>query len=273
MSNALRRLFVLVSLLLLATAILLPLFWMVSVSLMETGASQREPPPLLPPKPTWQQYQLLFSRSGLARALANSLVVAVAATLGSLLVNGLAGYAFARLRFPGREKLFSVLLLLLLVPSQVAMLPLFLVLRGLHLTNSLAGVVVPALASAYGIFLVRQYALSIPQELVDAARVDGAGEFRLFFSVVLPLLRPILVTLAAFTFVGAWNDFLWPLVVLSDEKLYTLPVALATLAGEHSQDVELMMAGAVVAIGPVLLLFAVLQRHYIAGLALGGLKE
>jgi len=253
-----------------AALVVLPVGWTVSVSLMDTGASQKEPAPLVPPQATFKQYKLLFSRLNLARAFTNSLLVAGAATLGSVLVNSLAGYAFAQLRFSKKDKLFRALLLLLLVPSQVAMLPLFLLLRGLHLTNSLAGVVVPFLASAYGIYLVRQYALSIPQELLDAARVDGASEGRIFVAVVLPLLRPILVSLAAFTFVGAWNDFLWPLVVLSDEKLYTLPVALASLAGEHSQDVELMMAGAVVATAPVLLLFAFLQRHSIAGLTLGG---
>lgn len=256
-----------------AASVLAPLLWMVSVSLMATGASQREPPPLLPPEPTLQQYRELFLRLDLARALGNSLTVASLATLCAVLCNGLAGYAFAKLRFPGRDRIFYFLLLLLMVPGQVAMLPLFLLLRGLGLTNTLLAVALPSFASVFGIFLVRQYALSIPQELLEAARVDGAGEVRIAFQVVLPLLRPVLVTLAAFTFVATWNDFLWPLVVVSDERLYTLPVALATLSGEHTHDTELMMAGAVVTIAPVLVLFAFLQRHYIAGLTMGGLKE
>lgn len=256
-----------------AVSILLPLLWMVSLSLMPTGASQVEPPPLWPSTPTVQQYRDLFLRLDLARALANSLIVSVLATVCSLLFNGLAGYAFAKLRFPGNQRLFAILLLLLLVPGQVAMLPLFLLLRFLALTNTLVAVALPSFVSVFGIFLVRQYALSIPQELLEAARVDGASETRIAFQVVLPLLRPVLVTLAAFTFVATWNDFLWPLVVLSDERLYTLPVALATLSGEHTQDTELMMAGAVMTITPVLLLFAFLQRQYIQGLTLGGVKE
>ncbi len=273
MRNLIPRVALHVFLVLLALAILTPLVWMVLVSLMETGESQREPPPLLPQKPSLQQYHQLGKRLQLTRAFGNSLVVATGATVGAVLVNALAGYALARLRFRGRDKLFAGLLLLLLVPGQVAMVLLFLLLRGLGLTNTLLGVVVPGLASVFGIFLVRQYALSLPQELLDAARLDGASEARIFTSVALPLMRPILVTLAAFTFIGTWNDFLWPLVVLSDDELYTLPVALATLSGEHTQDTELMMAGAVLTMAPVLVLFAFLQRYYVRGLTMGGLKE
>jgi multiple sugar transport system permease protein len=161
----------------------------------------------------------------------------------------------------------------LVVPAQVAMLPLFLELKALGLVDSYAAVAVPGLASVFGIFLIRQYALGIPDAVLDAARVDGAGELRVYGSVALRLLGPILVTLAVFTFMGTWNDFMWPLVALADERRYTLPVALATLAGEHVQDVELMMAGAVVTVLPVLLLFVCLQRYYIAGVMAGGVKE
>ena len=156
----------------------------------------------------------------------------------------MAGYAFAKLRFPGRERLFRALLAALVIPGQVAMLPLFLMLKQLGLINTYWGVIIPGMASVFGIFLVRQYALSIPDSLLDAARIDGAGEFRIYWSLVLPLCRPVLVTLAIFTFMGTWNDFLWPLIVLADDDLYTLPVALANLLGEHVQDTELMMAGA-----------------------------
>jgi multiple sugar transport system permease protein len=161
----------------------------------------------------------------------------------------------------------------MVVPGQVAMLPLFLLLRSLGLVNTMAGVVIPAAASLFGIFLIRQYALSIPDELLEAARVDGAGEFRIWWSVALPLCRPALVTLALFTFVGTWSDFMWPLVVLTDESKYTLPVALASLVGEHARDVELMMAGSVLTVLPVLVLFLALQRHYIAGITMGSVKE
>jgi len=193
--------------------------------------------------------------------------------LNAVLVNGAAGYAFAKLRFRGRDRLLRLMLLALVVPGQIGMLPLFLLVRALGLVNTLAGVVIPGLASIFGIFLVRQYALSIPDSILDAARVDGAGEIGIFRRVALPLIAPILATLAVFTFLGAWNDFLWPLVVLADETRYTLPVGLASLAGEHVQDTELMMAGAVVTVAPAVLLFVALQRYYLAGIMGGGVKE
>jgi multiple sugar transport system permease protein len=259
-------------LLVLALLSLAPLLWMVSVSFMPAGQASRFPPPLLPSAATLANYHELFGRSGMARNFANSLLVSVAITLGSLLVNTLAGYAFAKLRFAGRERVFQVLLAALVVPAQVAMLPLFLLMKQLGLVNTYAGVVLPALASVFGIFLVRQYARSIPDELLEAARIDGAGEWRIFFSIILPMLKPVLVTLAIFTFMGSWNDFMWPLIVLTDQEHYTLPVALATLSREHIMDVELMMAGAVVTVLPVLALFLLLQRYYIQGLLLGSVK-
>jgi multiple sugar transport system permease protein len=222
---------------------------------------------------TLSHYETLFARLDLARTLANSAGLAIAVTAISLAVNTMAGYAFAKLRFAGRDRIFRVLLATLVIPGQIGMLPLFLLLKELGLVNTYAGVVIPGIASVFGIFLVRQYALSIPQSLLDAARVDGAGEARIFLQVVLPLLRPILVTLAIFTFLGTWNDFLWPLVVLTDDTKYTLPVALANLVGEHAQDTELMMAGSVLTVLPVLLLFLGLQRAYIEGITAGGLKE
>ena len=161
----------------------------------------------------------------------------------------------------------------LVIPGQVAMLPLFLLLRSFGLVNTYLAVVIPGMASIFGIFLVRQYALSIPDSVLDAARLDGAGEFRIYRTLVLYLCAPVLVTLAVFTFMGSWNDFMWPLIVLADARRYTLPVALANLAGEHVQDTELMMAGAVVTVLPVVLLFVLLQRWYIAGIMAGGVKE
>ncbi len=260
------------ALLALAMVSLAPLLWMVSVSLMPAGEASAFPPPLLPSEPTALNYHALLARTGMARNFANSLLVAGAITAGSLLVNTLAGYAFAKLRFRGRERLFQLLLAALVVPAQVAMLPLFLLMKQLGLVNTYGGVVVPALASVFGIFLVRQYARSIPDELLEAARMDGAGEGRIFFSIVLPMLKPVLVTLAIFSFMAAWNDFMWPLIVLADQEHYTLPVALATLSREHIMDVEMMMAGAVVTVLPVLLLFLLLQRYYIQGLLLGSVK-
>jgi multiple sugar transport system permease protein len=152
------------------------------------------------------------------------------------------------------------------------MLPLFLLLRAMGLVNTYAGAIVPAMATIFGIFLIRQYALSIPDDLLDAARLDGASEFRVYWSVVLPAMRPVLATLAIFTFLSTWNDFLWPLVVLSNDARYTLPVALANLVGEHAQDTELMMAGSVLTVLPVVVLFIVLQRHYVEGIMAGSAK-
>jgi len=158
------------------------------------------------------------------------------------------------------------------VPGQIGMLPLFLELKAMGLVNSYAGALVPWLVGIFGIFLVRQFCLSIPTEMLEAARVDGAGEMVILRKIVLPTLRPILVTLALFVFLGSWNDFMWPLIVLADQDLYTLPVALAALSREHVQDNELMMAGSVVTVLPVLILFLVLQRHYLDGLLAGSVK-
>lgn len=260
------------SLLLLALISLAPLLWMVSVSFMPTGEASRFPPPLLPTDATLANYHELFARTGMGHHFANSLLVSAAITLGSLLINTMAGYAFAKLRFVGRERIFQILLAALVIPAQVAMLPLFLLMKQLGLVNSFGGVIVPALATVFGIFLVRQYARSIPDELLEAARIDGASELGIFFRIVLPMLKPVLVTLTIFTFMAAWNDFMWPLIVLTDQAHYTLPVALASLSREHIMDVELMMAGAVVTVLPVLLLFLLLQRYYIQGLLLGSVK-
>jgi multiple sugar transport system permease protein len=261
------------ALLLVAALTVAPLAWMVSASLMPTGEATSLPPRLLPSSVTLEHYRTLFTRLHLARCLLNSLGLATAVTLFSVLLNSMAGYGFARFRFRGSDLLFRLLAAGLVIPAQVAMLPLFLELKKLGLVNSYVGVVIPGMASIFGIFLVRQYALTMPQSLLDAARTDGAGELRIYRSLVLVLCAPILVTLAVFTFLGTWNDFMWPLIVLADDRLYTLPVALANLAGEHVQDTELMMAGAVITIVPVALLFLALQRYYIAGIAAGAVKE
>lgn len=270
MTQRLRAILLNAALVAAAALTLLPLVWMLAASLVPSGASSD----LFAARTlTLAHYRTLFTRLDLARTLANSAGLAATVTALSLAVNTMAGYAFAKLRFAGRDRLFRGLLATLVIPGQVGMLPLFLLLKELGLVNTYAGVVIPGLASVFGIFLVRQYALSIPQSLLDAARVDGAGEARIFVTVVLPLLRPILVTLAIFTFLGTWNDFLWPLVILTDDRLYTLPVALANLLGEHVQDVELIMAGAVLTVAPVVALFAALQRYYMQGIVTSGLRE
>lgn len=257
---------------LLCLLVLAPLLWMLSVSLMEAGEAASFPPPLLPSAPTLQHYQTLFVDHGVGRYLLNSAALATLATGLALLFTLPAGYAFAKLRFRGRDKLFQALVGALVIPGQIGMLPLFLQLKWLGLVNSYAGALVPWLAGIFGIFLVRQYALSVPDEMIEAGRVDGASEWQIFGHIVLPALRPVIVTLAIFVFLGSWNDFIWPLIILPDQKLYTLPVALAALSREHVQDNELMMAGSVITTVPVLVLFLALQRYYLSGLMAGSVK-
>ena len=251
---------------------LVPMLWMVSASLMPTGSATTYPPHLFPRTVTLEHYQAVFTRLKMGRYLANSALITVLVTTISLVVNSMAGYAFAKLRFRGRDRVFRVLSGGLVIPVQVSMLPLFLLMRELHLINSYWGVIIPSMASIFAIFLVRQYAVSIPDDLLDAARIDGASEWRIYWAVVLPVIRPILATLAIWTFLTTWNDFMWPLIVLSDESKYTLPVALASLVGEHVQDTELMMAGSVLTVLPVLLVFLALQRYYIQGVMAGSVK-
>jgi len=266
---------------LLTLATLAPLAWMVLVSFMPRGTSGTSPPPLWPRRWSWENYHELLARRlidgawfdyRIVPALWNSLYVATLSTLFGLLLTVPAGYAFAKLRFRGRERLLQLLIALLVVPGQVAMLPLFLLFRELGLVNSYAGVVLPSLAGIFAVLFVRQATLSVPDEMIDAARMDGASEGRIFVSVVLPLLVPVVVTLALFLFLGSWNDFLWPLIVLTDQHKYTLPVAIASIAREHAADGELMMAASVVATMPILLLFLVLQRYYLTGLLGGSVK-
>jgi len=250
-----------------------PLLWMVSASFMHSGEATTLPFHWLPPHPTLEHYRVLFARLNFARAFGNSLLLASVVTFVSLLANSMAGYAFAKLRFRGRERLFGILIATLIVPPQVTVLPLFLEIRGLHLVDTYMGVIVAGIATVFGIFLVRQFALGIPDELLDAARIDGASELRIYWTIILPLLRPILLTLGIFTFLAAWNDFMWPLIVLTDQSKYTLTVAIANLSGEHVQDTELMMAGAVITVLPALILFLSLQRYYVRGILMGGVKQ
>ena len=191
---------------------LFPLLWMFSASLMSNGEATTYPAHVIPHAPTLEQYRALFVRLNIGRAFLSSATISILTTLFSLFFNSMAGYAFARLRFRGRDRMFTLLLAALVIPAQVGMLPLFLLMKSIGLVNTYWGVIIPSLASVFGIFLIRQFMLSIPQELLEAARIDGAGEWRIYWSVVMPLARPILATLAIFTFIGSWNDFLGPLL-------------------------------------------------------------
>lgn len=251
---------------------LAPFIWMLSASFMYDGHANTYPPRFIPDVITLEQYNNLFSRLNIARNFINSVVVSVLVTIVSLFFNSMAGYAFAKYRFSGKDKLFSLLLSSMIIPAQVTMLPLFLMLKYMGFINTYMAILIPGLANIFGIFMIRQYALSIPDSLIEAARIDGASDFQIYRKVVVPLIIPILVTLAIFTFMGTWNDFLWPLIALTDNEMYTLPVALANLMGEHTKDPELMMAGSVLTILPVLIVFLVLQKYYIKGIMMGSVK-
>jgi len=185
----------------------------------------------------------------------------------------MAGFAFAKFSFKGKNKIFALLVMTMIVPGQITMLPVFLILNKLGLLNSYFGIILPGMASAFGIFLVRQYLYGIPDSYIEAAKIDGANHFQIYWKLIIPLAKPILVTLGIFTFMGTWNDFMWPLIVMTKNDMYPLTVGLANLLGEHAVDTELMMAGAVITVLPVVIIFLVLQKYYMKGLMLGGIKE
>lgn len=255
-----------------AVIALFPLAWMISVSVMAPGEAASSPPPLVPASPTLASYRELFSRAAIGRHLANSVGLALAATALSLAFNVTAGYAFAKLRFTGRDLIWKGVVGVMLVPAQVAMIPVFLLLKQVGLVNTYAGVLLPSLASASGIFLIRQYARSIPDELLEAARIDGAGELRIFRSIVLPVLGPVLVTLAMFAFLGSWNDFLWPLIVITSTDQSTVQLGLASFQGAHVTKWNLLMAGNVMALAPMLIVFVGAQRWFVRSLATTGIR-
>lgn len=249
-----------------------PFLWMLSTSFKGTKAIFRFPPEWIPSEPTLKNYADLFKTLNILRPLMNTVIVAVSITILSLAVCSMAGYAFAKFVFPGRDKLFMGLLGTLMVPGQITMIPVFLLLKKMGLLNSFAGLILPGVAGAFGIFLMRQFIKTIPDELLEAARIDGAGEFYIFSRIVLPLCKPALATLGIFNFTGSWNSFLWPLIVATDESMYTLPVAIANLSGQYQTEYGIQMAGAVIVVLPIVLVFFFAQRYFVKGIALTGLK-
>jgi multiple sugar transport system permease protein len=250
-----------------------PFLWAVLSSLKPEGEIRSIPATWWPEVFTLDNYRELLSRLDFPQAFANSAIVAVLTTLGNLVFCSLLGYALAKLRFPGRRALFLVVLGTLMVPSMVTFVPQFVMVSNLGLVNSYGGLILPFLATPFGVFLMRQYLLSIPDELIEAARVDGAGELRIFARIVLPLCGPALATLTILTFLASWNNFLWPLVVATTEDRYTLPVALALYSvGQNRIEYGLVLAGAVAVLLPVVIVFVLLQRHFLRGIATTGLK-
>jgi multiple sugar transport system permease protein len=250
-----------------------PFVWMLLASVKPEAEIRAVPPTWLPHTFTLANFRSLFTRLNFPLYFFNSTLVAALITAGNLVFCSLLGYALAKLRYPGRKALFLIVLGMLMVPGMVTFVPQFVLVSNMHLANSYAGLVLPFLAGPFGVFLMRQFLLSIPDDLIEAARIDGAGEFRIFWRVVLPLCRPALATLGILTFLSSWNNFLWPLVVATTEDKYTLPVALALYSvGQNRINFGLLLAGAVVVVLPVLILFLVLQRHFLRGIATTGLK-
>jgi multiple sugar transport system permease protein len=254
-------------------AVVGPFLWMALSSFKPEAEIRAAPPTWLPHTWTIGNYHALFARLDFPRYFTNSVVVAVLVTAGNLVFCSLVGYALAKLDFPGRRALFLTVLGMLMVPGMVLFVPQFVLISNMGLANSYAGLVLPFLAGPFGVFLMRQFLQSIPDDLIEAARVDGAGEWRIFWRVVLPLCRPALATLGILTFLTSWNNFLWPLVVATTADKYTLPVALALFSvGQNRTDYGLLLAGAVVVVLPVLIVFLLLQRHFMRGIATTGLK-
>jgi multiple sugar transport system permease protein len=251
----------------------IPFVWMILGSFKTTGELRQVPPTWIPEDPTTENYRELFDRLDFPRYFFNSTLVAVLVTAGNLVFASMCGYALAKLEFPGKRVLFVLVLATLMIPMFVTFMPLFVLLTNLGLANTHAALILPFLATAFGVFLMRQYILGIPDELLDAARIDGAGEYTIFFRIVLPLCGPALATLAVLTFLGQWNSFLWPLVVATTEDMYTLPVALALFSGgEQEDEIGLLLAGSTVVVLPVIVLFFAMQRYVIQGVARTGIK-
>jgi multiple sugar transport system permease protein len=250
-----------------------PFVWMFLSSVKPEAEVRAIPPTWWPQDFTMDNYAQLFSRLDFPTYFLNSTLVAVVVTLGNVVFGSMLGYALAKLDFPGKRLVFSLVLLTLMVPGVVTFVPLFVLTTNIGLTNTLPGMFLPFLAGPFGVFLMRQFILGLPDELIAAARVDGAGELRIFFSVILPLCGPALATLAILTFLASWNNFLWPLVVAQTEDKYTLPVALALYSvGQNSTQYGLLLAGAVVVVVPVVAVFLVLQRYFVQGIAMTGIK-
>jgi len=250
-----------------------PFLWMLLGSFRPDRELKMVPPTWLPQHWTLDNYRLLYDQLDLLQVFFNSTLVAVTITAGNLAFCSMLGYAFAKLNFPGKRVMFGLVLATLMVPGVVTLVPLFVLVSNLGMANSYAGLIFPFVAGPFGVFLMRQFMMGLPNELIDAARVDGAGEFRIFASIIMPLCKPALATLGILTFLTSWNNFLWPLVVAQSEDKYTLPVALAIYAiGENKSNYGLLMAGSVAIIVPVLIVFVALQRHFVRGIALTGIK-
>jgi multiple sugar transport system permease protein len=252
---------------------LVPFLYVISTSLKDTIALFKYPPEWIPSEPTLTNFQNLVQEYPFARWMLNSLIVASAVTVIKVVIDSMAGYAFAKMQFPGKDALFLVVLMTLMVPFAATLIPLFIIVRNVGLTNSYAGLILPALASPIGIFMMRQFIETLPTDLENAARLDGCSEFQIFRRVVLPLVRPGLVVLGVFTFMTQWTSYLWPLVIATREDMLTLTVGVQSLRSLFTVNWGLLSAGAVLSMLPLVIVFLFLQRYFIAGSIAGALKE
>lgn len=254
-----------------AAVMLFPFLWTVITSITADG-NLAAGPTLIVKDPTLSAYRTLLATLPMWRITLNSLVVAVVATAAQLITGSMAAYGFARLEFRGKQIIFALYLATLMVPLQVLVVPLFIEMKTLSLQDTYFALLAPSLASAFGIFLVKQAIDGVPRELDEAATIDGGGHLRIFITIILPLVRPALATLAIFAFMGSWNSFLWPLVVMRSPELMTLPLGLSTLHGQFTTQWNVVMAGSVLSIIPIAIIYLLAQRHIITGLAHTGIK-
>ncbi len=250
----------------------MPLVMMLLSSFKSTAEILRVPPTLLPQAPTLDSFRTVLSEAPYGLWYRNSLVVATAVTAIALFTSSVGGYIFAKFEFPLKQPLFILILITLMIPFPVLLIPNYIIANRLGVLNSLWALVLPGMVSAFGIFLIRQFAAGIPRDLIEAARLDGASEWAIFGRIVLPLLRPALAALGVFTFLASWNDYLWPLVAINDLDKSTLPLALTFFNSTHTTRYELVMAAATMAVVPVLVVFLIFQRHIVKALVLAGMR-
>lgn len=251
---------------------LFPLYWLFSTALTPFNQTIKVPPDLYPTQPTLENFRRVFRSAPIVAWLINTFAIAGLSTVFHLVFDSMSGYAFGKKSFPGREVLFWMVLSTLMIPTQVTIVPLFLLVRDLGLVDTYAGVLLPGLGDVFGIFLMKQYIQTLPSELEEAARMDGAGELLIYSRIILPLCKPVLAVLAIFTFQRYWNAFLWPLIVLRDGHKFTLQVGLATMQGEFSMDYAILMAGAAIAAIPMICVFFAFQRYFVEGIRIGAVK-
>ncbi len=256
----------------LAIFALIPFFWMVSTSLKSKGALISIPIEWIPEKVSFEGYDKIFTVFPFAKAIFNSLFISVASTSLVLASALMAAFVFAKIEFKGREIVFTVFLATMMVPGQVTLIPVFLVLKEFQLLNSFTGLLLPTVFNPFAIFMLRQYIKTIHNDFVDAAFIDGASRSNIFLRIIVPLSMPIIATLGIVTFMGSWNDYFWPLIVLSDRDLMTLPLALSSLNGQYGSEYNTLMAGSLISMLPIIILYAFAQSFFKTGLQLGGIK-